>query len=97
MQIIVTESRSVVVWGLRRRRKANSREGGREIFLRGNNKLAGMVDMFTILFVVMAAQVNACHNLSNYILYICLLHVNYISIMKKIDPSLYYPLCCGRG
>ena len=92
----MTESRPAVVWGLRRRRKANSGEEGREIFNRGNNKLSGVMDMFTILIVVMATQVNACRNLSNYILYICLLHVNYMSVMKKIDPALYYPLCCGR-
>lgn len=88
----MTETESVVVWGLRRRKKANTGEEGREIFNRGNNKLSGVMDMFTILIVVMATQVNACRNLSNYILYICLLHVNYTSIMKKIDPALYYPL-----
>lgn len=88
----MTETESVVVWGLRRRKKANTGEEGREIFSRGNNKLSGVMDMFTILIVVMATQVNACRNLSNYIFYIYLLHVNYTSIMKKIDPALYYPL-----
>ena len=83
--------------GIEEKEKGNSGEAGREIFHRGNNKLSGLMDMFTILIVVMVTQVNACHNLSNYIIYICLLHVNYTSIMKKIDPALYYPLCCGRG
>lgn len=51
-------SRSVVVWGLRRREKARRVEKGRERFQRGRNKLLRVMVMFTMLIVVMAVQVN---------------------------------------
>lgn len=51
-------SRSVIVWGLRRREKAKRVEKGRERFQRGRNKLLRVMDMFTMLIVVMAVQVN---------------------------------------
>lgn len=83
-------------WG---NREAESREGEGGIS-KGKNKLSGVMDTFTILIMVMAAQVNVyviTYQTKLFKIKYILFCISYSSIIIKEDTALYYFLYCGGG